>query len=51
MTDRRRLRSRRANQTIDDAGALIDKLLTADPDIAARDFLPHPGKPVLVDAD
>jgi hypothetical protein len=49
MTDQRGLRSRRENQTVDDTGALIHELLTADPDIAARDFLPHPGKPGLVD--
>ena len=36
---------RGANETIDDARALIDELLTAHPDIAARDFLTHPGKP------
>src|SRR5215207_402570 len=39
------LTSRCANETIDDARALIDKLLTAHPDLAARDFLTHPGKP------
>src|SRR4029079_12875631 len=43
-------RSRCANQTIDDAGPFIDELLTAHPDIAARDFLTHPGKPDIADA-
>src|SRR6185312_11744009 len=39
------LKGRCPNETIDDAGAFIDELLAAHPDIAARDFLTHPGKP------
>src|ERR1051325_9734596 len=39
------LTSRCTNETIDDARSLIDELLTAHPDVAARDFPTHPGKP------
>ena len=44
------LTSRCANETIDDAGAFVYELLAAHPDIAARDFLLHPGKPDHVNA-
>src|SRR5437764_13564233 len=43
--NRQLLTNRLADETIDDSRALIDELLTAHPDIAARDLLPHPGKP------
>src|SRR3954454_7467002 len=44
------LASRCTNETIDDARSLIHELLTAHPDIAARDFPTHPGKPGHADA-
>jgi hypothetical protein len=41
--DQALLTSRCANEMINNARALIYELLTAHPDITARDFLPHPG--------
>lgn len=39
------LTSRCANKTIDDAGAIVDELLSTHPDVAIRGFPAHHGKP------